>query len=169
MLKNNHLLFIYYIAENEFILIVHKLRRSQFRNWMDIFKRNILPVLLATVWVSISEFVRNELLLRSYWTSHYRELGIVFPSDPINGLVWGLWSLCFALTVFLIARKNSLVRTTVVSWFAGFVLMWIVLWNMSVLPLRILFFAVPLSLLETFLAALIIKKLTINKNLVQSL
>ena len=136
---------------------------------MDVYKRTIWPVLLATVWISISEFARNEMLLKNYWVSHYEELGLVFPSDPVNGLVWGLWSLCFALTVLMISRNNSLIRTTLVSWFAGFVLMWIVLWNMNVLPLGILFFAIPLSLFEAFLAALIIKKLTFSKKPVQAL
>jgi len=47
---------------------------------MKQFKNVILPVLLATIWISISEFVRNELLLKSLWTNHYKELGLTFPS-----------------------------------------------------------------------------------------
>jgi hypothetical protein len=135
---------------------------------MNGFKSTILPVLLTTVWISISEFVRNEILLKDYWTSHYGELGLVFPSEPVNGMVWGLWSLCFVVTILMISRNNSLIRTILVSWFAGFVLMWIVLWNMNVLPLGILYFAVPLSLFEAFLAALIIKKLTFGKKTIQT-
>ncbi len=123
-------------------------------------KKTILPVLLATIWISISEFVRNEFLIKSYWTGHYKKLGLVFPSQPINGAVWGLWSLCFAIAIFIIAKKFSLLQTTFLAWFAGFVLMWIVIWNMSVLPAGLLLYAVPLSLLEAFLASFIIKKLT---------
>jgi hypothetical protein len=123
-------------------------------------KKTVLPVLLAAIWISISEFVRNEFLVKSYWTSHYEKLGLVFPSQPVNGAVWGLWSLCFAVAIFIIAKKFSLLQTTLLSWFAGFVLMWIVLWNMSVLPAGLLLIAVPLSLLEAFLASFIIKKLT---------
>ena len=122
-------------------------------------KKTILPVLIATVWISISEFVRNEIILKSYWTGHYEKLGLVFPSEPINGAVWGLWSLCFAIAIFMIAKKFSLLQTAFLSWFVGFVLMWIVIWNMNVLPKGLLLFAVPLSLLEAFLASFIIKKL----------
>jgi hypothetical protein len=127
---------------------------------MTTLKKIILPIFLATIWISISEFVRNELLLKSYWTEHYEHLGLVFPSEPVNGAVWGLWSLCFAIAVFIIAKKFSLLETTLLSWFAGFVLMWIVVWNMSVLPAGILLFAVPLSILEAFIASLIIRKFT---------
>jgi hypothetical protein len=121
-------------------------------------KKNILAIVLTTIWISISEFVRNEFLFKSYWTDHYGSLGLVFPSEPVNGAVWGLWSLCFALAIYFIAKKFSLWETTVLSWFAGFVLMWIATGNMGVLPFGILVFAVPLSFLEAFLASLIIKK-----------
>jgi len=134
--------------------------QQQTSNNMTTMKKTVLPVLLAAIWISISEFARNEFLVKSYWTGHYEKLGLVFPSQPINGAVWGLWSLCFAIAIFIIAKKFSLLQTTLLSWFAGFVLMWIVLWNMSVLPTGLLLIAVPLSLLEAFLASFIIIKLT---------
>jgi hypothetical protein len=123
-------------------------------------KKSILPILLATIWISISEFVRNEFLLKSYWTSHYESLGLSFPSEPINGAVWGLWSLGFALGIFAISKKFSLFQTIAIAWLMGFVLMWLVTGNMLVLPFGILVFAIPLSILETALAAFIFKKLS---------
>ncbi|MFZ4548828.1 MAG: hypothetical protein ACOYN4_15375 [Bacteroidales bacterium] len=127
---------------------------------MKVLKHTFLPILLATIWISISEFTRNEFLLKSYWTNHYQTLGLVFPSEPINGAVWGLWSLCFAIAIFIIAKKFSLLQTTFLSWFVGFVLMWISSGNMDVLPFGILPFAIPLSFLEAFLASLIVKKIS---------
>ena len=127
---------------------------------MKLFKNTILPVLLATIWISVSEFLRNEFLVKSYWTSHYERLGMVFPSEPMNGAIWGLWSLLFAVAIFIISKKFSLWQTAFLSWFVGFVLMWVVAWNLSVLPVGILVIAVPLSLLEAFVASVIIKKLS---------
>ena len=127
---------------------------------MKTVKQTILPILLATIWISISEFARNEFLLKSYWTDHYQSLGLVFPSEPINGAVWGLWSLCFAIAIFIVAKKFSLLQTTLLSWFVAFILMWISSGNMGVLPFGILPFAIPLSLLEAFLASFIIIKLS---------
>lgn len=130
---------------------------------MKSIKYTVLPVVLATIWISVSEFVRNEFLLKHYWTSHYNSLGLVFPSEPINGAVWGVWSLLFAIFIFFISKKFNLWQTTLLSWFAGFVLMWFVIGNMNVLPFGILYYAVPLSLLEAFVAAYIVQKMSIKK------
>jgi len=129
---------------------------------MKTIKTTILPILIATIWISISEFVRNEFLLKSYWTGHYGSMGLIFPSKPINGAIWGIWSLCFAISIYIIAKKFTLIQTTFISWFVGFVFMWLVIGNMNVLPFRILPFAIPLSILEAFLASLIASCLDIS-------
>lgn len=123
-------------------------------------KKTVLPILLAAVWISISEFVRNEFLLKNLWEEHYASMGQEFPSAPINGAVWGIWSLCFAIFIFFLLKKMSLNATVLLSWFAGFVFMWLVVGNLGVLPFEILPWAIPLSILETYLAAFIIAKLT---------
>ncbi|PLX10434.1 MAG: hypothetical protein C0594_04990 [Marinilabiliales bacterium] len=125
---------------------------------MKTIKKTILPVLLAAIWISISEFVRNEILLKAYWIDYYESMGLIFPSEPINGAIWGIWSLCFAISIFIIAKKFTLIQTTLITWFVGFVFMWLVIGNMNVLPFGILPFAIPLSILEAFLASLIVKK-----------
>lgn len=128
---------------------------------MKNIKKTILPILIATIWISISEFVRNEFLLKSYWTDHYESMRLIFPSKPINGAIWGLWSLCFAISIYIIAQKFTLLQTTFIAWFVGFVFIWLVIGNMNVLPFGILPFAIPLSIIEAFLASLIIKKVKI--------
>jgi hypothetical protein len=126
---------------------------------MKLIRNIIFPVLLATVWISMSEFVRNEFLVKSFWTDHYKTLGLSFPSAPVNGALWGLWSLLFAVAVFIIAKRFTLIQTTFLSWFVAFVMMWVVIGNLGVLPYGLLLFGIPLSILESFIAALIIKKL----------
>ena len=124
------------------------------------FRKTILPILAAAVWISISEFVRNEFLIKSYWISHYKDMGLTFPADPVNGVVWGIWSLTFAIAIYFISQQFSTLQTTFLSWWVGFVMMWLVIGNMGVLPYGILMYAVPLSLLEAWLATWIIRKLT---------
>jgi hypothetical protein len=128
------------------------------------FKTIILPVLMATIWISISEFVRNEFLLKSLWIKHYKELGLTFPAAPINGAVWGIWSLMFAIAVFIIARKFTLWETMFLTWFVAFPMMWLVLGNLAVLPHMLILYAFPLSLLESFIATLIVKKIPPSLN-----
>jgi len=123
-------------------------------------KKTILPVLIATIWISISEFVRNEFLVKSFWTEHYRSLGLTFPSEPLNGAVWGIWSLLLATAIFILSKKFTLVQTTLLAWLVAFVMMWVVIGNLGVLPYGILFYAIPLSLLEIFVAGWIMRKLS---------
>lgn len=126
-------------------------------------KKTILPILMATIWISISEFVRNTFLLHHYWTEHFQNLGLTFPEQPINGAFWGIWSLCFAIAIYIFSKKYTLFQTTLLSWFVGFVFMWLVVGNLGVLPFGILPIAIPLSLLEAFLATFIIFKLSDQK------
>jgi hypothetical protein len=126
---------------------------------MKFLKGTILPVLIATIWISISEFIRNQFIVQSFWANHYHSLGLSFPSEPVNGAVWGIWSLLFAVAIFIFSRKFNLAETFLISWFVGFVLMWVVIGNLNVLPYGILPWAIPLSLVESFVAAWIIKKL----------
>jgi hypothetical protein len=126
---------------------------------MKQLKNVILPVLLATIWISISEFVRNELLLKSLWTNHYKGLGLTFPSDPVTNIGWGIWSMMLAIAVYIISKKFTLWQTTFLAWFVAFAMMWLVLGNLAVLPQMLMLFALPLSLFETFIATLIIKKI----------
>jgi hypothetical protein len=121
--------------------------------------KTILPVLLATVWISLSEFVRNEWLFKSYWTEHYRGLGMAFPSAPVNGALWGVWSLMLAVAIYVLARKFTALQTTLLCWFVAFPMMWVVIGNLNVLPLALLWFAVPLSLLEAYVATVIVNAL----------
>ncbi|MFZ4456959.1 MAG: hypothetical protein ACOYOT_12135 [Bacteroidales bacterium] len=127
---------------------------------MNKLKSAVLPILLATIWICTSEFVRNELLFKSYWTNHYQNLGLTFPSEPINGAMWGVWSLFLAVAIYILSKKFSLIQTLFLSWFMAFVLMWVVIGNMGVLPFQLLYFAIPLSLLEVFVATFILKRLT---------
>ena len=127
---------------------------------MKTLKNPVLPVILSTVWISLSEFIRNEFVFKEYWVQHYTSLGIVFPSEPVNGAVWGLWSLVFAIILYVLFSRFNLLHTTMLGWVLGFVLMWLVIGNMGVLPYSLLIYAIPLSMLEVWVAVLIIRYFT---------
>ena len=130
---------------------------------MNLQSRSIMAVILTGIWVNASEFFRNEILLKKYWIDHYQSLGITFPSEPKNGIIWVVWGFLFAIAIYIISRKFNLIQTTLVSWFMAFALMWIVTWNLNVLPSAILIYAVPLSLLETFIGSYICIKMSPNR------
>lgn len=85
-------------------------------------KRAILAVAVATFWISASEFLRNQIFFHSFWTDHFKSLGIEFPSNNINGAVWGLWSLMLSVFIYSISRKFDILQTTFLAWFACFVM-----------------------------------------------
>lgn len=115
-------------------------------------------VFLSGLWIGLNEFIRNELLLKSFWTDHYQELGLDFPDSPVNGFVWMVWSFLFAGLILLIRQKFSTQQTIAIAWVAGFIMMWLVVANLSVLPISILLIAIPWSLIETGGAVVIINR-----------
>lgn len=121
--------------------------------------RKPLAVLVAAVWISLCEFLRNQLVLMPLWVAHYRALGREFPARPMNGAVWGIWALLFAAVISVLTRRFSVLQTTLLAWVAGFVFMWLVIGNLGVLPFGILWLAIPWSLLETWVAAYLVKHL----------
>lgn len=130
---------------------------------MTSIHKTAVSIVIATIWISVSEFTRNTYLLHELWIEHYQNLGLTFPEGPINGAIWGIWSLCFAIVIFILSQKYSFLQTAFLSWFVAFVLMWLVVGNLGVLPFGILSFAIPLSLFEAFLATWIIFKLSKQK------
>jgi hypothetical protein len=111
-------------------------------------------VVLAGVWVNLCEFVRNQVLLTSKWQVFYREhMKVPFPAQPVNAIMWVVWGFVLAVAVFAISRRFGVWATTLLAWVAGYVLMWITMWNLAVLPMRILPVAVPFSFVEALGAA----------------
>lgn len=132
--------------------------RLEKANRMKLLPSTVLPIISAAAWIGIAEFIRNEHLFKSFWINHYHNLGLVFPSAPVNAMVWGIWSLCYAVFIFILSQKYSLLPTSLLSFFAGFVMMWLVIGNLGVLPYPMLLLAIPLAWLESVVAALIIWK-----------
>lgn len=126
---------------------------------MKWLKVNVLPVAVATIWITISEFLRNQVLLKYFWTGHYGRIGLIFPSEPVNGALWVFWSLLFAISIFIMLKKFTVIQTTLLAWLTGFAMMWVVTYNLGVLPTGIFYLAVPLSFLEAVIAALILRKM----------
>ena len=122
-------------------------------------RRPVLAVMLAGVWVNLCEFVRNQVLLSPQWQAHYRDMGLVFPAQAENAVLWVVWSLLQAGSAIAISRRFGLWQTTIHARVMGFVMMWVVVWNLSVLPLGILPVAVPFSFVEALGAAFLCRKL----------
>lgn len=119
-----------------------------------------MAFLLSGLWIGFSEFLRNELLFKGHWLEKYESLGIIFPSSMINNLVWALWSFILAGLILFLNAKLNMLENLLITWIFAFVLMWLVVGNLAVLPFQLLLFAIPLSLLEVLLAVFICRGIT---------
>jgi hypothetical protein len=71
----------------------------------------------------------------------------------------GARSFIFAgITVFIV-KKMTAVESMLILWITGFLMMWIVAGNLNVLPFKLLIFAIPLSIIEVFVAVFISRKI----------
>ena len=122
---------------------------------MGIIKKIIVPILITGIWINISETVRWMFLVESYWLEKYQTLNLTFPNETINMIAWMIWGFFHATVIFILSRRYNLFQTTVLSWFVAFVMMWLIVWNVGVLPTGMLWLNIPLSLLEAFIGAYI--------------
>ena len=122
-------------------------------------RRTAFAFLASGAWISISEFARNELVFKTYWLDKYMSLGLVFPSESLNNALWGVWSFMLSGLVIYLLYKMRFHETIIVVWIAAFSMMWIVVGNLGVLPIGLLLFAIPWSILEVTIAAFLGKKI----------
>jgi len=120
--------------------------------------KKIFAIIFAGAWITFSEFLRNEILFKSFWIEKYNQLGLVFTTTALNGILWSAWAMLGSWVIFELLEKFNWKKTFVITWVCYFVLMWIVIYNLQVLPIGIFVVAIPLSLLEIFVAIWIIRR-----------
>jgi hypothetical protein len=86
---------------------------------------------------------------------YFKEANLVLPNEPINNILWMVWGIIIAVMIFIISNKFKVLQTTFIVWIAVYVMHWIALWNMAVLPINILWLAVPLTFINVLIGVLI--------------
>ena len=66
---------------------------------------------------------------------------------------------------FYYFKKFKVLQTTFIVWITVYVMHWIALWNMAVLPINILWLAVPLTFINVLVGALISKYFQSNEKI----
>lgn len=116
-------------------------------------------ILLVAIWINVSGTVRWMMFAKPRFAALYKGMGLQYPDTLAINLLWVLWGALAAVLVVFLSKEFSILHVIVLSWLAVFAMTWIVLWNSAVLPLDLLWIAVPWSLVEVFIAALIANKL----------
>ena len=127
-------------------------------------RRFWLAVVASGAWISLSEYIRNEFVIKHVWVKGFEEIGLSFPSAPINGVVWVIWTFIFCVVLTVLNMKFNALKSTVICWVTGFGLLWIAMWNIGILPKGLLYWAVPWSFVEVYVAAFICNRIVGGNN-----
>lgn len=136
-------------------------------NLKSIFCRPFLLAILANfIWINASEIFRYFIFIMPMMRETFPQIDNVASMSVGIFLIWGIWDtiLIFFSTLFFWLFLNQLGNGIKSAIFAGisvwsgvFLLLWLGLYNMNMASFEILKIALPLSLLEMVIAALIVR------------
>ncbi len=124
---------------------------------MKNYKKSIWQILIVSLWINIFETLRWLLFAKPDIDMHFRTANLVLPNEPLNNILWLIWGIIIAVMIFIISKKYKALQTTFIVWITVYVMHWIALWNMAVLPINILWLAVPLTFINVLIGVLICK------------
>lgn len=124
---------------------------------MKNYKKAIWQILLVSLWINIFETLRWLLFAKPDIDMHFKGANLVLPNEPLNNILWLIWGIIISVMIFIISKKYSVLKTSFIVWITVYVLHWIALWNMAVLPINILWLAVPLTFINVLIGVLISK------------
>lgn len=124
---------------------------------MKNYKKTVWQIFVVSLWINIFETLRWVLFAKPDIDMYFKAANLVLPNQPINNILWMVWSIIMAVMIFIISKKFKVLQTTFIVWIIVYVMHWIALWNMTVLPINILWLAVPLTFINVLIGTLISK------------
>ncbi|MGL4805001.1 MAG: hypothetical protein ACRCX5_12095 [Bacteroidales bacterium] len=113
---------------------------------MTNFLRSFISIICVSTWISISEYIRNEILYRQEWIDQYEKTGLLFPEREY---MWILWALLYACFILALTLKFSRWKSIIITWLTGILLMWLTIGYNGTIPLNIFIGILPLSFIES--------------------
>jgi hypothetical protein len=135
----------------------------------SIFPNQFLKtILLVSIWINISEVFRYFVIVMPVLRKHLSVISNVLPMDWVVFSIWGIWDTILTTGVVFITwlclnvydksiRIILIAGTT--SWAMFFLLFWVGIVNMNLSKINLLAWTLPLSWIETTIAAWITIKL----------
>lgn len=137
-----------------------------------VLKDFIIITLITSLWVNTSEVFRYFVFVRPEMHNYLSMVPNVADMNLGIFAIWGLWdTLLSALYVYLFwlcaqvfgNNIRSVLTSGFMSWCFFFVLFWVGMANMSLSSWAYLLVVLPLTLLETLVAAFIASRLYLKK------
>lgn len=133
----------------------------------------IIITLITSLWVHAYQLVRFFAYVRSALQDYLSMVPNVAPMDEVGVLlIWGAWDMVLtAVYVFLFwlsaqvfgNNRKSIFISGLTSWCLLYVLFWGGLANMNLIDWKTVGLVLPMTLLETMVASMIVSKLYARK------
>ena len=129
-----------------------------------LLKEYVLIAFITSLWVNASEMFRYYIIVRPEMQQYFEHIPDVAPANIAVFGIWGVWdiilSLLYVFTFWLCGRVfgnnlNSILLSTIMSFFFFSVLFWVSLANMNLTDWSFLLLVLPLAFIETLVASLI--------------
>jgi len=122
---------------------------------MKNYKTAIWHIIIISLWINIAETLRWILFSQSHFMEHYQRLNLVLPFGPIVLILWLLWGILLSVVIYTISKKYTLLQTVGIIWIMAYLMVWIALYNLNVLPVSMLWLVIPLSFINIIIGTLI--------------
>ncbi len=117
----------------------------------------IWQIIIISIWINLAETLRWILFAKPYFINHFQNRNIEPPGGPLYLIIWIVWGILLSLIIFIISKKFSLLKSTLIIWFAVFSGIWIMLFNLKVITIPILLILMSFCFMEIFIGTLISK------------
>lgn len=124
---------------------------------MKKYQKTIWQIFLVSIWINIFETLRWILFAKPDIEVYFKSNNFLLPNESLNNILWLVWGVIIAVMIFIISKRYKVLQTTFIIWITVYVMHWIALWNMAVLPIKILFLAIPLTFINVLVGVLISK------------
>ena len=124
---------------------------------MKNYIKTIWLVIIISIWINIAETLRWILFAKPYFIKHFINRNIEPPGGALYLIIWFVWGILISVIIFFISKKFSLLKSTLIIWFAVFSGIWIMLFNLNVITVPILLILMSFCFVEILIGVLISK------------
>lgn len=124
---------------------------------MKNYIKTIWLVIIISIWINAAETIRWILFAKPYFLKYFQNRNIEPPGGLLYLIIWLVWGILISVIIFNISKKFSLLKSTLIIWFAVFSGIWIMLFNLKVITIPVLLILMSFCFIEILIGVLISK------------
>ncbi len=124
---------------------------------MKNYIKTIWLVIIISIWINAAETIRWILFAKPYFLKYFQNRNIEPPGGLLYLIIWLVWGILISVIIFNISKKFSLLKSTLIIWFAVFSGIWIMLFNLKVITIPVLLILMSFCFIAILIGVLISK------------